>query len=295
MDIGICLDRFYETTLKHSPQTLNKLKKIGFGTLDYPIYGPWNFPNPIFENPKDFWQNYFLEERKIIEEQGLKVYQTHATFRSDFDQDNFGSFSQKVIDQLKKEIEATAILGAKYVVIHPMKDMGIKNKDVYFQRNVEGFEKLTPFLKEFNVTCALENLFEFDSLRGTYDDTWCECPDDLIKYMDALDQTCFCACLDTGHSNLVGSSPAFATRKLGKRLKVLHVNDNFSKKDLHLPVGIGHIDWNDFAIALKEIGYDGAFNLELSLNRYKNINDDAFWKMVEFSYISAKAVVDKIK
>lgn len=295
MDIGINNLNFYKTSIEHSPSSLKQLKKIGFDTLDYPIYGEWNFPNVIYNNAREHWVNYFKEERKIIEGEGLKTFQTHATFRSDFDQENFGSFSQKVVDQLKKEIETTAILGAKYVVIHPMHNMDVKSNDYYYQKNIEAFEKLTPFLKEFNVVCALENLFELDGARGIYDDTWYTCPSDLLKYLDALDQDSFCACLDTGHSNLVGSSPAYAARKLGSKLKVLHVSDNYAKKDIHMPIGIGNTDWNDFANALKEIGYNGSFNLELVLYPLAKLSQEALWKMVEFAYQSAKDVVDKIK
>lgn len=287
MKIGLNQDAFYKIDKPHA-QVLGKLKNIGFESLDYPVYGPWNHPNPIFSQPREGWVKYFNEERKIIDGEGLFVSQTHATFRPDFDPENFNYFSQKVVDQLTREIEATAILGAKYIVVHPIRISTFqKDKQIDFERNVSEFSKLIPALKQFGVKCALENLFFEDASITGLGATGCSFPSDLLKYAKALGEE-FCTCLDTGHAQILSIDPAAAVETLGSSLKVLHVNDNDKFRDRHYPIGVGSIDWKEFITALHKVGYEGVFNLELSLSNYLNIGEEVLWKMAEYCYLSTK-------
>ena len=274
-----------------------KLRKIGYDAYDYTIHYKWATPNPIFSESRDKWVNHFKEERKIIEGEGMCVAQTHATFRSDFDPDNIHYFTPMVIDQLKKEIEATAILGSKYIVVHPI-NIAVKwnNKQLDFERNMTEFTKLAPILKEFSVKNGVENMFTWDADSGRNCQTGCSTTEDMIRYLDGLnDREAFCNCLDIGHMNIHQINPADTIRALGDRLELIHAHDNNGNTDQHNPIGMGIIDWNDIASALKEINYKGVFSLEIGFEKFVKAGEKAFWKMVEFAYESAKEVVDKIK
>ena len=69
--------------------------------------------------------------------------------------------------------------------------------------------------------------------------------------------------LDVGHCNLHGKDPAAMIRHFGHRLHHLHLHDNDGRSDLHLPPGVGTIDWASVIRALKEVGYDGTITLEI--------------------------------
>lgn len=270
-----------------------KLRKIGFEAYDYSIYYQWAKPNPIFSESRDCWIKHFKEERKIIEGEGMFVNQTHATYRSDFDPDNIHYFTPMVIDQLKKEIEATAILGSKYIVIHPI-NIAIKwkNKQLDFERNMTEFSKLTPTLKEFGVKNGVENMFSWDADTGRNCHTGCSTTEDMIRYLDGLnDRDAFCNCLDIGHMNIHSINPADTIRALGDRLELVHVHDNNGITDQHNPIGMGITDWDDVAKAFKEINYKGVFSLEIGFDKYLKLGKDAVWKMVEYAYESAKSVI----
>ena len=43
----------------------------------------------------------------------------------------------------------------------------------------------------------------------------------------------------------------------------LHIHDNDGRSDQHLTPGLGNIDWNGFAKALKDICFNGVLNLEV--------------------------------
>ena len=294
MRVGICQGSFNFLNLPIDKLTA-KLKKIGFDCYDYGISGFWAC-NPIFNDNRDTWVKYFSNQRNMIEGEGMCVNQTHAVFPADFDKEQPFTFTQKVIDQLKREIEATAILGAKYIVIHPIKiSFKHKDKEKDFHKNVEEFSKITPILQEFGIKNCMENLCFRDTLSNRFSQTGCSTPEDMLKYIDTLNKNCnnYCACLDVGHSNLIELNPADAVRKLKDKLEILHVNDNNGIHDQHKPIGMGIIDWKDFAKSLKEIDYQGVFSLEVSSFRnYYNLGEKTLWKMVEFCFESAKDLIE---
>lgn len=271
----------------------NKLRKIGYECYDYSLHGNWATPNEIFNQSRDGWVKHFKEERKIIEGEGMSVSQTHAIFRSDFDPDNKFFFTDMVLDQLKKEIEATAILGSKYIVIHPI-NIAIKwrDKQLDFERNMTEFAKVAPILKEFGVKNGVENMFSWDADTGRNCHTGCSTTEDMIRYHDGLnDRDAFCNCLDIGHMNIHAINPADSIRALGDRLQLLHVHDNNGISDQHNPIGLGIIDWDDVAKALKEIDYKGVFSLEIGFSKFAKAGEKAVWKMIEYAYESAKNVI----
>ena len=70
-------------------------------------------------------------------------------------------------------------------------------------------------------------------------------------------------CYDTGHSNakMKEDIPA-CVAMVAPYLKTLHVHDNWYNDEHYLPF-MGMIDWDAFAKALAESGYEGTLNLEL--------------------------------
>jgi sugar phosphate isomerase/epimerase len=295
MKIGLLSSGLDNLNLSRKDVT-KKLKSIGYDSYDYSLYGDWATPNKIFNQPREGWVNHFKEERKIIEGEGMNVNQTHAIFRSDFDPDNMYYFTPMVIDQLKKEIEATALLGAKYIVIHPINIANKwRNKELDFERNMTEFAKITPILKEFGVKNGVENMFTWDPESGRNCQTGCSTTEDMIRYLDGLnDRDAFCNCLDIGHMNIHQINPADTIRALGDRLEIIHAHDNNGNTDQHNPIGLGIIDWDDVVKALKEINYKGVFSLEVGFNKYVKFGEEAVWKMVEYAYESAKNLIEDL-
>ena len=80
--------------------------------------------------------------------------------------------------------------------------------------------------------------------------------------------------LDPSHLALYGNDPSFAVRRLGKRIRHVHVKDSFGKpgalgKDFEFPIlGEGMVDWQRFFTCLKEVDYDGYLSLEFENDTY---------------------------
>jgi sugar phosphate isomerase/epimerase len=71
-------------------------------------------------------------------------------------------------------------------------------------------------------------------------------------------------CVDTGHAALGDLGAARAVRLAGSRLYTTHLQDNWGKRDDHLPPGRGSIAWAEVFAALEEVGYARTLMLELT-------------------------------
>jgi sugar phosphate isomerase/epimerase len=81
-------------------------------------------------------------------------------------------------------------------------------------------------------------------------------------------------CLDLGHAH-IQENVLNAIRASGERLIHVHVSDNLAVRDDHFVPGRGSIAWDRAVGALREVGFDGAFTIEL--HDYTR-GEDAFYK-----------------
>lgn len=267
------------------------IKEIGYDGVDYTIGYTGHQPDPIFSEPREVWVKKFGEVASAMRASGIEAFQTHATFPTD----RFapGEFDEKCLDLYRKEIEATAILGAPYIVIHPVNiAVNLAHKDDDFAVNMHAFGMLDPVLTEFGVKLGVENMFVWDSVRHRHCATGCSTPEDMIAYIDGTHSSNFVGCLDTGHMFINSIEPAEAVRKLGNRLKLLHVHDNDGSHDLHAAPATGKIDWTDFARALGETGYDGAMCLETSFKPAGKIAPELMWDYARYAYAISRRLAD---
>lgn len=288
MKIGIAqeFNNFYK-----SDEIFSRLKKIGYDGVDYSLSSTYCCPDPLFSRPRSEWVKHFEEVAATLKLNGMEALQTHATFSTNFDGET--RLSQRCLDQYKREIEATAILGSPYIVIHPINiALYGRDKQLDYDVNMEAFALLEPILKQHNVKLGVENMFGWDDVRRRNCPTGCSLPEDMVKYIDGTHSDSFVACLDTGHMLINCVSPADAVKILGKRLKLLHVHDNYGITDNHNAPTQGIADWKAFAAALKEVGYDGAFSMEVSFARVMKTDKELCWDYAEFAYKAAKRILE---
>ncbi len=293
MKIGVITENFQSRY--ESGEIFAKLKQIGFDGVDYTLSLTYKKPDKIFSEPRQTWIKHFRSVAEAMRENGIEAFQTHATFPTDYDSDGIPAaqrrLSQAGLEQFSREIEATALLGAPYIVIHPINiAVYSTDKQADFEANMDFFSKIKPVLQKFNVKLGVENMFTWDSIRNRHCPTGCSTPEDMIKYIDSANSDSFVGCLDTGHMLINCFSPAEAVRKLGKRLKLLHVHDNYGVTDNHNAPGQGRTDWHDFAAALKETNYDGAFCMETSFGGVMNIAPELAWDYARYAYAAAKKI-----
>jgi sugar phosphate isomerase/epimerase len=247
-------------------EALTVIRKAGFGTVDFSFHEK-DIEGEYFSRPKKEFRQYFLDLLKYANTLDLEIGQTHAPF---FWIKRHMEKYDKIMEVQKKCIAATAYLGCRYIVIHPLNmverryENGIEeNKEL----NRKYYMELIPYLKEYDVYLAVENMFSVDPETKLICPTGCSSAEEMADYIFSFGER-FVACLDIGHSNLIHQkgyehiNTRHMIETLGPLIKTLHIHDNDKKEDQHLPPFIGNIDWTDTMAALKKIGYSGDISLE---------------------------------
>ncbi len=236
--------------------------KIGFEALDFDAaltrYAPDNYAE-IMKEARDYAESF-----------GLRFEVTHLPFG------NRPWTSGKAADDfaasVKRSIDASVILGAKYGVMHPVSTTELKYLIDDNANLTLDCEKLYPFVqyaKAQGFGVVVENMriaaeYEKDMstpfVLGRSNGT----PEHIKKIAEMLD---IGVCWDFGHAHIGGIDPYYALTYIGDRLKMIHVCDNHGYFDEHLPPFGGTIDWKRVAEGLRDAKFDGLFNFEVSPGR----------------------------
>lgn len=191
---------------------------------------------------------------RLLDSEGYTLLQGHLTFLG-------GMCKDEIMDQIKRELEVFGQLGIRNAVLHfnGCKELPPEER---FDRRIACVRELQAFVKGSDLYLCLENL---PSEPDTYT------AEKLLHILDTVGGENLGICLDTGHLHLVnGRGEAVQTQRAfiltaGKRLRALHITENNGKNDVHqMPYSARTgIDWPQVVAALKEIDYDGLFNLEI--------------------------------
>ncbi|NLV34400.1 MAG: sugar phosphate isomerase/epimerase [Clostridiaceae bacterium] len=272
-------------------QAVKHISKAGFTVLDYSLEDAAYLKLPM----KDF-KKHFEDMRKHIQEHGMTTGQTHTPF---YPYTKHMQNYDEVLELQKRALIATALLGSKYAVVHPLKPKDRvfdKYTEETFELNKAYYSKLVPILAEYNVNICIENLYTTDEDKNVIPST-CSTGEELAMYIDRMGDR-FYACLDTGHVNLVQREGyehvnfKHMTSLLGERLKIVHIHDNDKKTDLHYAPYLGTIDWNEFTDSLKAIRYEGNLSLE-SFTFMNKINRDNIDEGLKMMYMAARRLYER--
>ena len=275
----------------------HRLRELGFEAVDFGVCEDYNKIPQIFTRPYGEWTTFFRRQASEAKKANIDIYQTHLTFPTNLDGND--TLSDECFIHLCKEIEASAILGAKYVVIHPI-NLAVNDfrKEENFKINVDALGRFNDVLKQYDLFLGVEDMFGWDSRRNRYCKTGCSTPNDMVKLIDTLNTTLnsdrYVACLDTGHMLIHSIEPQKAIRILGNRTKLLHLHDNYGVSDNHLVPGFGLTDWKEVALALKDVQYNGTFNLEIDFAPILDkFGEQAVWDYAKYCYAISKSIIDK--
>lgn len=260
---------------------LQMLRDAGFEAIDYSITQNamnWeeNFFRDIF-NPA--FAEHFRRIGQTVRNCGLEMYQCHAPYAPVTISDP--EFYAQLQQQTLRSIYAAGYMESPNIVAHPVMHLDFcdgQNKERARQTTIDYFSALAPALKETGVTMCIENLFFYVRQTKQWTSNYCSDAEDLCDVIDTLNEMHgphFAACVDTGHAVVAKKDPAEMLRILGKRTKVLHIQDNLGIRDEHLIPTEGTIDWKAVATALGKAGYQGTFNFEVS-KPFSSLSKDTF-------------------
>lgn len=120
--------------------------------------------------------------------------------------------------------------------------------------SVRLFQTCCDVAKEYGITVYTENLSK-ENL--TY-----RC-DALVDFVKEVNRDNLFIVFDIGHCHYTGGDIVKDVLDSGSLLHHLHLHDNMGDRDSHRPLGEGNIDYASFCKALKEVGYEGLYMMEL--------------------------------
>ncbi|MBQ2709524.1 MAG: TIM barrel protein, partial [Clostridia bacterium] len=190
---------------------IEMLAKAGFDGVDVSMFfKPGD--DSILTKSDDEVRAYYTNLREIIEKNGLYVYQTHTPFPviSDNLEENDERWEMQ-----RKALMASGIVGARQAIVHPTKfypaadgtlqtRLYNRNKEENLAFNLDMYGRLLPYLEEYNIKAAIENMFAADpAKKNVYCPTICSNAAELAKLCDDCNAMCkngdkFVICMDIG-------------------------------------------------------------------------------------------------
>ena len=236
-------------------RSLDFLKRAGFEEIDFPFSTAMMLC--------DGWKETFREKMKLAREAGVPVRYAHMPFDypregREYGWDDFFTASQRAM-------EMAAEAGVDCAAIHPRTNMTREYNAE--KEHEEALNFLAPYCeaaKRAGLMLAIENMRGPGQSAPKEIMRYATETDDLIRLADELE----CGiCWDTGHANISAQPQRESLIKIGKRLKMVHLNDNFAEDDVHIAPFIGNVRWDEVAEGLKVIGYGGSLNFEVACRR----------------------------
>ena len=246
----------YSCDLEERCDAIKRCKDCGFEAADMGFGG-------CGVVSADSWKNDITIMREYADKVGLEFTQSHLPFYTPENLKKEDIIGDPVYfeEMLKRGIEASSIIGAKWAVYHPVDDFETdRSPEAAFKINYERISRVLDYAHKFNVGIAIENMQLHSGSKPLR--RYCVTPEELCELADSFNDSKVGICWDTGHANLLGLDQCRSLRMIGKRLKAVHIQDNRGMRDDHLPPILGNIDWNAVMKTIKEIGYEGDLQFE---------------------------------
>ena len=150
-----------------------------------------------------------------------------------------------------------SILGCKIMVFHPPAAPLLQRKMAEVVRQVAAI------CEDHGVRAGIENCTMLAA--------------ELVGLAQEADHPNLGFAFDSGHAQLVQSPSSDRVgdmiRGMGSRIWTTHLQDNWMKRDDHLPPGLGSINWRNVLESLWETGYDGPLMVEVTCSLHKASRD----------------------
>lgn len=211
------------------------------------------------------------EARRVADELKVCMPQAHALLKADVAHPDKECRKQD-IERVHLHLGLAAQLGARQVVVHPGGGGGYTTRDeraAILKLNREGFQRLGDRAGELGLRIGIENMMDHRDRHGVR--RFGSSPHELVEFIEEMNHTALGITLDTSHANVQHLDVPATVREFGAKLWCTHISDNDGSGDQHRTPGGGKMDWPAIVTALKSIGYEGEFNLEIPGERHADL------------------------
>ncbi len=198
-----------------------------------------------------------------------KTTNLELTLHLPFSDLNSGTLNPGIRHEVLKQMMDNIELASDFVelaVVHPgyLSPYGSLFPERAWQANIDALQLVCDFAADHGILVALENMPDVPGVFG-------KCPQEILRMTGEVSCENIGFTFDVGHANTMGLTDDFL-RGCAEMVSHVHLHDNMGKKDEHLPVGKGTVDWktvmhglsNFKGIFVTEVGSieDGVESLE---------------------------------
>ena len=194
------------------------------------------------------------EVKRVAE--ALQQSELEITFHGPFMDLSPGGVDKRIkevtLDRLTKVIELALLFKPKTIVFHPgyEKWKFDGNVELWLKSSLQTWKPLVREVEEMGLCIAIENVFE-------------ESPDPLKALLEEINSPHFRFCFDTGHHHVFSKTPLLLwIETLGKHMTEVHLHDNHTEMDEHLPVGEGDFNFDQFFTLLSRFKLNPILTIE---------------------------------
>lgn len=169
-----------------------------------------------------------------------------------------------ILKRIRASIRFSSELDASCLVIHPGWTTATERfaRGRSWELNIRSLHWLQRYAGDYGVEVLMENVPNPPSYLLVSVDDFLLFDEEMKPSMNFV--------LDVAHANLQGEVPQFI-ETFSSKIKHVHVSDNWGKKDQHLPLGEGNINWGSALDALDDVNYSGWLVIESYDKMEKNI------------------------
>ena len=200
---------------------------------------------------------------------GIDMVQSHllypkAAMRRKYATDEGCELNEYFMKMNERAVRISGALGVKWAVVHPVDAVreGVYDTRGQVEYNHRVYDPIVKLANELGVGIAFENMCDVDGYRR-----FGAAAEDLMAIVSSYDGAKVGICWDFGHAHRALKDAEPSLRMVAPYLRATHVDDNRGTDDLHILPFHGTINWGRMMTVLREIGYGGAFNFELSICR----------------------------
>ena len=237
--IPFCSKSFYEL--------LAEAKALGFEAIDFDIAGAWNAP--------DAEEEYFLhleEGMQAVIESGIPVNCIHIPFGTRWDPCLLDEEARiAVVKKFRAIIKRTEILKPLGYIVHGSFE---PNGDEEREAKIAQLKKSMREMADATESYLCVEILPRTCLLNT--------AKEARRIIEEIGIDNVRICVDVNH--FLQETAEDGVLVLGDLIKTTHISDHDYINERHWMPGEGKIDWNALIGAFEKIGYEGAFNYELT-------------------------------
>ena len=218
---------------------------------------------------REDWLSWAREVKALSEEMCLPITQAHASWQQAIGE----NFRYEPPHELYfRTMEACHIVGCRHLIFHPLRQPdrvdSISMRQRIHDYNVRWFHDLVSAAERYDIIINLENTFDSHHTQKPGDPPYpYTTAQDMLDLARDIGSNRIGICLDTGHANISDQDIPAMIRAFRTELTTVHLNDNYGRigpvyEDLHLFPGYGRVDWKGVFMALREVNFRGALNME---------------------------------